>query len=122
MATPMGPLPVVTSGTACFLLMRSRIDAVPPPLLATTARPNRGVMATPEGLLPVARGKKVPKFGLSTNLSNRPEDKNVGSCGAMSITETLLQPLLVTTAVGAKPPRPSWSAIATDAGFVGMGL
>src|SRR5256885_7284186 len=85
-ATPIGPLPVVTSGTACFLLTMSRIDAVPAPLFATTARPNRGLTAMPDGLLPVEIVVNVPNpavlalfGGLSTNPVKLPAPSNIGS-------------------------------------------
>src|SRR5262245_50928308 len=54
MATPIGSEPTVTAGTAWAPVSRLSTEAVPSALLVTTARPKRGLTATPIGLLPVA--------------------------------------------------------------------
>ena len=66
------------------------MDTLLLPLLATTARPSRGLTAMPWGVVPTA-------MELST-------DPKVGLAGLMSMVEILLQPLLVTTASGEKLP------------------
>src|SRR5262249_36596000 len=111
-ATPIGPEPVVTSATLRVPVVKSTMEALPPVLLATIASPKRGLMAIPCGPVPTeivagavagAKGLKiVPKVGLSAKPVSLGgvELSYVGNCGAMSMTETLLQPLLVTTAMG----------------------
>ena len=101
-ATPVGVVPTVTAATFCVPVSRFRIEAVPSWLFATTATPNRGLTATPRGSLPVAmEDLMVP---------------NVALAGLMSMTETLLQPLLLTTAMGEKACPGNWSAMATELG------
>src|SRR6202035_2391860 len=86
-ATPIGLVPTVTSATASLLFTRSTMEAVPAALFATTARPRWELMATPCGVAPTEMLCSAPKVGLE---------------GLMSILEMLLQPLLVTTAIGEK--------------------
>src|SRR5438045_379339 len=90
MATPVGVVPTVTAGTFWVRVTRSRTEAVPLVLLATTANPKRGLTAIPCGAVPVSIGFPIgcPKVALA---------------GLTSTTETLLQPVLVTTAMGANP-------------------
>src|SRR5439155_13136042 len=85
-ATPVGVDPTVTAATFCVPVARSSMEAVPSVWFATTARPKRGLTAIPCGAVPVAIED------LTT--------PNVVLCGLMSITEILLQPLLLTTAIG----------------------
>src|ERR1700687_5068838 len=47
MATPTGLVPTVTAATGCVFVRRFTIEALPLPLLATTARPRRELTATP---------------------------------------------------------------------------
>src|SRR5271170_3421369 len=81
MATPVGlvPVPGLETTVAVFKLM---IEAVPLPLLATTAYERRGITSMPAGEVPTAmvvlRGVAAP--------------------GVKSMRETLLQPLLLTNA------------------------
>src|SRR5258705_5150513 len=107
MATPMGLVPTVTSGTARAPFKRSTMDAVPAPLLATTAFPRCELTATPWGVAPTAIVLIIlPKLTFA------------GS-GLMSIIERLLHPLFVTAAMGesAKVEFPNWSAMATELGL-----
>src|SRR5215471_15161262 len=100
MATPVGLLPVVTAGTGCVPVNRFTTEAVPSPWFATTATPKRGLTATPWGEAPTAMLLfTAPKVVL---------------LGFMSMMETLLQPLLLTTATGEKAAVASWSATATE--------
>src|SRR5579864_3199635 len=107
MPTPMGLVPTETSATASFLFTRSTMEAVPAALLATTAIPRWGLIATPWGVAPTGICVVPP---------------NVALAGLMSIMETLLQPLLVTTAMGENRPSASWSAMATELGVAGPEL
>src|ERR1700741_5283935 len=112
-ATPVGLVPVATAGTfaAGVVKVRSIIEAVPSPLLATTAKPKRWLMAIPWGVVPTLTGfDTAPKagFGVTTPLTVM--------VGFTSITEILLQPLSVTTAIGENGPLASWSAMATADG------
>src|SRR5882762_1820903 len=96
-ATPIGLVPTATSGTASALVRRFTTDTVPALLLATTASPRCELMATPWGVAPMEMLRSTePKVGLA---------------GLRSIVEMLLQPLLVTTAIGENGPFLSWSAI-----------
>src|SRR5580698_6921161 len=52
------------------------------------------------------------------NLPGLGPDPPATSAGLISITEMLLQPLLLTTAMGEKGPFASWSAMATELGIV----
>src|SRR6267154_1079955 len=88
-ATPMGLVPTATSVTASVIFTRSTTDAVPAPLLATTARPRWELTATPWGVAPTGILCNAPKVPLA---------------GLMSIMERLLQPLLVTRAMGVNGP------------------
>src|SRR5690242_8918386 len=100
--TPAGFVPVDTSGTfgAGGLAVRSITEAVPLPLLATTARPYRWLMAIPCGAVPTEMGppSSCPKVGLGCKT---PPTVIVG---LISIIEILLQPLLETTAIGENGP------------------
>jgi len=85
-ATPIGPLPVVTSGTACFLLTMSRIDAYRPPLFATNGQAKPRTDSNARRTTASVRLKKVPNpavpalfGGLSTNPVKLPALSNVGS-------------------------------------------
>src|ERR1700730_4850796 len=104
-ATPIGPVPVGTSGTASALVKRFTMDAVPAALFATTAMPRCELTATPCGVAPM-------EMVCST-------EPNVALDGLISMVEILLQPLLLTTAMGEKGPFLSWSAMATE---LGMGV
>src|SRR5260370_2889017 len=111
-ATPVGFVPVATSGTiGCFegLGVKSRMEAVPLPLLATTARPRRWLMAMPCGEVPTPMG--LPRSW-----------PNVELAGLISMIEMLLHPLTLIAAIGEKGPLPIWSAIATEVGSVLVGL
>src|SRR5258708_23046135 len=102
MATPIGLVPTATSATASVLVRRFTMDAVPALLLATTAIPRCELTATPWGVAPMEMLRStVPKVAL---------------LGLMSMVERLLQPLLVTNAMGENGPPASWSAIATELG------
>src|SRR6266436_6561265 len=101
-ATPVGLVPTVTSGTASAFVKRFTMDAVPAALFATTAMPRCELTATPWGVAPIGRlCSTVP---------------NVVLVGLTSMVERLLQPLLVTNAMGENGPFASWSAIATELG------
>src|SRR5579862_281565 len=101
-ATPVGLDPTVTAATFCVPVVRSMTEAVPSVLLATTAKPYRGLTATPSGSVPVAMVDRIePKVALD---------------GLMSTTEMLPQPLLETTTMGEKPWPGNWSAMATELG------
>src|SRR6266852_2768598 len=108
MATPIGLVPTVTSATASALVWRFTMEAVPALLLATTAIARCELTATPWGDAPMEILRStVPKVAL---------------LGLMSIVERLLQPLLVTNAMGENGPPASWSAMATELGVGGPGL
>src|SRR5260370_22900605 len=108
MATPIGLVPTPTSATASVLVRRFTIDAVPALLLAITAIPRCDLTATPSGVAPMEMLRStVPKVAL---------------LGLISMVERLLQPLLVTNAMGENGPPASWSAIATELGVRGPGL
>src|SRR5579864_5445604 len=108
MATPTGLLPTATSATASLLVTRFTMDAVPAPLLATTAIPRFPLTATPWGLAPTGMLCRIAP--------------NVMLPGLMSMVEMLLQPLLLTIAMGENGPLASWSAIVTELGVAGPGL
>src|SRR5712664_105175 len=108
MATPIGLVPTPTSATASFMCTRSTMDAVPAPLFATTAIPRCELTATPWGVAPTGILCTLPKAVVPGG--------GLRWAGLMSITEILLQPLLVTTAMGENGPSASWSAIATELG------
>src|SRR5580692_3746723 len=82
MATPVGFVPVLGVATTVSV-SRFTTEAVPSVLLATTAKPKRGITSMPDGALPTAivflRGAVAP--------------------GVRSTTETLPQPLFETTAM-----------------------
>src|ERR1700740_3152876 len=94
MPTPMGLEPTVTSGTASAggFFFRSTMDAVPAALLATTAIPRWEFTATPCG---------PPPIGVL--LSIVPKVRLPGA-GLMSMTERLLPPALLTSAIGENGP------------------
>src|SRR5258706_10958780 len=103
MATPIGLVPVETSGTASVLVIRFTMDAVPAPLFATTAMPRCELTATPCGLAPMEMvWRTEPKVAVN---------------GFISMVEILLQPLLLTTAIGENGPFLSCSAMATELGM-----
>src|SRR5580704_13839270 len=113
MATPAGLVPVETSGTASELVSKLTKEAVPAVLLATTAMPNGWLIATPCGVAPTAMELRIlPKLGFCTVWPL------TVAVGLISTTEMLLQPLLVTTAIGENGPFTSWSAMATELGRV----
>src|SRR5215472_1065358 len=93
MPTPVGLVPVVTSGTfaTAGLLVKSRMVAVLVPWLATTARPSFWLIATPCGVVPTETG--LP--------SNWPK---VGLAGLRSTFTMLLQPDTLTRPKGEKGP------------------
>jgi len=98
---------VATDGTASELVSRLTTEAVPSPLLATTARPKGWLMAIPCGVRPTAMELRIlPKLGFCD------VDPFAVTVGLISITEMLLQPLLLTTAIGENGPLASWSAMA----------
>src|SRR6266852_8045852 len=102
MATPMGLDPTCTSVTASAFVNRFTTDSVPAVLFATTAIPRCELTATPWGVAPMGRLRStVPKVVL---------------VGLMAMVERLLQPLLVTNAMGENGPFASWSAMATELG------
>src|SRR5260370_36470237 len=108
MATPIGLAPTATSATASVLVWRFTIDAVPALLLATTAIPRCELTATPWGVAPMEMLRStVPKVAL---------------LGLMSMVERLLQPLLVTNAMGENGPPASCTAIPTELRFGRPGL
>src|SRR5207245_8866991 len=109
MATADGSVPTPTDGVTRFCV-RSITEAVPAPelvplavLLATTARPNRGITATPVGALPTA-----------IVCVTWP---NVVDPGVRSMTAALLQQLRLTMARSSGwPPMTAFSPMATPVG------
>src|SRR5580658_317340 len=87
------------------------MEAVPAVLLATTASPKGWLTATPWGPSPTAMVLRIlPKLGFCM------VDPFTVDVGLISITAMLLQPLLLTTAIGENGPLASWSAMATELG------
>jgi len=113
MATPTGLVPTVTAATGCVLVRRFTIEALPLPLLAQTARPDadsrRRLRSGPTAIV----CRMLPKVGFGL------DHTATVIVGLMSMVETLLQPLLVTTAIGENGPLASWSAMATELGMAG---
>src|SRR6266571_6065668 len=94
------------------------MEALLLPWLATTARPRCWLMAIPCGVVPTRTdlAMNFPKFGLACTI---PLTVTVG---LRSMMEILLQPVLVTTAMGEKGPLAIWSAMATADGCVLTGF
>src|SRR5919108_2306270 len=112
-ATPVGFVPVETSGQATVVVepllaahnitglgglwVKSMSEAVPAPLLATTAQPFVCQIAMPSGLVPTVMG--LPSCC-----------PNVGLAGLRSTFSTLLQRVTLTKPKGDKGPLPIWAA------------